>query len=130
MPRCRPWARYAKVSTVTPSPDLKFRGQRSKKVKYKTPSNGKTNSTNMLAYVKHAKVSTVTSLSDLLLRDQRSNFKQPLLCKSNFKIANGCVPVISDDSCLVSYTVAVGDCVLYLYDFFLLSTFQSLISQT
>ena len=28
------------------------------------------------------------------------------------------------------YTVAVGDCVLYLYDFFLLSTFQSLISQT
>ena len=29
-----------------------------------------------------------------------------------------------------SYTVAVGDCVLYLYDFFLLSTFQSLISQT
>ena len=40
---------HAKASTVTPLPDLQFRGQRSKKVKYKTPSNGKTNSTNMLA---------------------------------------------------------------------------------
>ena len=33
------------------------------------------------------------------------------------------------DGNMSSYTVAVGDCVLYLYDFFLLSTFQSLISQ-
>ena len=40
------------------------------------------------------------------------------------------VSTTHDSSSSSSYTVAVGDCVLYLYDFFLLSTFQSLISQT
>ena len=64
--------KHAKVSTVTFSFDIRLRGQRSKKVKFQTMSNGKTNNANMLALVKHAKVSTVTSPSDLQFRGQRS----------------------------------------------------------
>ena len=38
---------HAKAFTVTSSPDLQFRGQRSKKVKFQTTSNGKSNDANM-----------------------------------------------------------------------------------
>ena len=68
-----------KVSTVTSSSDLRFGGQRSKKVKSQTTSNGKTNSANMLAMDRDTKVSTVTSLSDLrfgVKGQKRSNLKQ------------------------------------------------------
>ena len=40
------------------------------------------------------------------------------------------IVIATEHNDIFHYTVAVGDCVLYLYDFFLLSTFQSLISQT
>ena len=76
------------MSTVTPSSDLRFRGQRSKKVKFQTTSNCETDS------------------------------------------ANGCVPVISDDSCLVlSLSCRRSRRILFLTRFFfLLSSFFFLLS--
>ena len=64
--------RQTKVSTVTPSCDLSVRGQRSKKSKFQSISNGKNNSVNVFYMDKDAKVSTVTPSSDLSLRGQRS----------------------------------------------------------
>ena len=64
--------KHQKVSTVTSSPDLWLRGQRSKKVKSQTTWNDKSNSVNVLILVKHQKKSTVTSSSDLRKRGQRS----------------------------------------------------------
>ena len=71
--------KHQKVSTVTSSPDLWLRGQRSKKVKSQTTWNDKSNTVNVLILVKHQKKSTVTSSSDLRKRGQRSkrsNLKQ------------------------------------------------------
>ena len=70
--------RNTKVSTVTPSKDVSLTGQRSKRSKFQTLSNSKSNSVSMLGMDRHAKVSTVTPSWDLTLRGQRSkgqNFK-------------------------------------------------------
>ena len=64
--------KHQKVSTVTSSPDLWLRGQRSKKVKSQTTWNDKSNTVNVFILVKHQKKSTVTSSSDLRKRGQRS----------------------------------------------------------
>ena len=48
------------------------KGQGSRKFKFQTSLNGKTNGANMLALSKHAKLSTVTSSSGLRLWGQRS----------------------------------------------------------
>ncbi len=64
--------RDVKVSTVTSSPDLLLRGQRSKKVKTRTISNGKNNSVYVFNMDRDAKVFMVTSLSDLPLSGRRS----------------------------------------------------------
>ena len=64
--------KHQKVSTVTSSPDLWLRGQRSKKVKSQTTWNDESNTVNVLILVKHKKKSMVTSSSDLRKRGQRS----------------------------------------------------------
>ena len=90
-----PLDKHAKVFMVTSSSDLRLRGQRSKKVKFQTTLNGKTNRVNMLALGKHAKVSTVTSLSDLRLRDQRSK-KVKFQVRNQYKDVYQCLLADTD----------------------------------
>ena len=75
--------KHQKVSTVTSSPDLWLRGQRSKKVKSQTTWNDKSNTVNVFILVKHQKKSMVTSSSDLRKRGQRS--KRSKMVKNNAK---------------------------------------------
>ena len=90
-----PLDKHAKVFMMTSSSDLRLRRQRSKKVKFQTTLNGKTNGVNMLALGKHAKVSTVTSLSDLRLRDQRSK-KVKFQVRNQYKDVYQCLLADTD----------------------------------
>ena len=78
--------KHQKVSTVTSSPDLWLRGQRSKNVKLQTTWNDKSNTVNVLILVKHQKKFTVTFSSDLRKRGQRSK-KVKSQTTSNDKIS-------------------------------------------
>ena len=80
--KCWSGSNFKKVSTVTSSPDLWLRGQRSKKVKLQTTWNDKSKTVNVLILVKHQKKSTVFSSSDLRIRDQRS---KKIKFSNNFK---------------------------------------------
>ena len=80
--KCWSGSNFKKVSTVTSSPDLRLRGQRSKKVKSQTTWNDKSKTVNVLILVKHQKKVN----GDLFIRptDKRSKVKKDQI-SNNFK---------------------------------------------
>ena len=81
--------REENVSTVTRSPDLPVRGQRSKKVKISKYLNVKNTSVGMFNRDRQTKVSMVTSSCDLPFRGQRSKKVKTLIAGLNLNVIAG-----------------------------------------